>query len=299
MNELTQYARTYIEAGLHILALNGKRPNNVFHEEWSWEDSIHGTVESADDLAGLEAVFTHRTTTGIAILVPEHVLVADIDTEAAAQLYMDLAGEFPTTTPVARTAQGLHVWFLAPGADGSVWLGDRALLFKGFGGYVVAEPSWHPGAPEKGVAAGNHYRWNIPLVVDGAVRGIEWLPNGIAAALTARRLAEATKPVSPYADEPSRWLTPVTINEGPWSYIGGTLKFTMGFNLGGLERAIIEAADGNQNNVIHWAACVARDEGVPFEVAMDRLLAAAVTGNHPVERAKDSIRGAYKKRGPK
>lgn len=67
------------------------------------------------------------------------------------------------------------------------------------------------------------------------------------------------------------------------------------FNTVGLERAIESAPDGNQNSVIHWAACVCRDEGVPADVAMERLLAAAKRGNHPRKRAYDTIRGAYKR----
>jgi len=63
----------------------------------------------------------------------------------------------------------------------------------------------------------------------------------------------------------------------------------------GLERAIETAADGNQNNVIHWAAMKCLEEGVPYEIAMERLMAAAKRGNHPERRARDTIRGAYKR----
>jgi hypothetical protein len=66
-------------------------------------------------------------------------------------------------------------------------------------------------------------------------------------------------------------------------------------NLDGLCRAIREAPDGNQNNMIAWAAMQARDEGVPFESAMPQLLAAAIEGGHPERRARTTIKGAYKR----
>lgn len=282
MNDLTIAAVAYLAEGFHLLALKGKRPNPNLHASWDWENSIHGLPESPEDEAALDRAFDYflSGTTGVAILIPPHVLVADIDTEEAADLYMSLAGELPNTR-TARTPNGLHVWFWAPGANSSVWLGDRVLLFKGFGGYVAAPPSRHFGedGKEDGV-----YEW----MPDARY---EPLPEKIEEAIRHRKALDRLQ--SPYANvEREKNLVPL-MKDGHWTWRGyGVTDIT------GLCKAITEAPDGNQNNMIAWAAMQARDEGVPFDVAMPQLLAAAIAGNHPEHRARATIRGAYK-RGPR
>jgi hypothetical protein len=268
--------------GHHLLALQGKRPHPKYHEEWDWDNSIHGAPETAEEHQALISVFRDKTVTGLAILIPEHVLVADVDTEAAAALFVELAGGMPDTV-AAQTKNGLHLWFLAPGADGSLWLGDRTLLFKGFGGYVVAPPSAH--FDEHGEQDFT-YTWIKPM---GGAAGFDWLPDGIAARARAERALSAGKPAVEHGNPVS--MEPEII-DGRWTGRGwGVL------DIEGLRQAIIHAKDGNQNNVIYWAACTARDEGVAYEDAMTQLLSAANEGHHPIERAKSTIRGAYKVRG--
>lgn len=275
MNDLALAAVGYLAEGFHLLALHGKRPNPKYHESWDWDNSIHGIPESEEDEAALAAVFADRTTTGVAILIPQHVLVADVDTEDAAAMFMRLAGEMPNTR-TARTPNGLHMWFWEPGADASVWLGDRVLLFKGFGGYVAAPPSRHfdEAGKEDGV-----YMW----MPDARY---EPLPAGIENALNARKALDATVPV-PFDREKNLVLV---MRDRRWTWKG--YAYT---DISGLCKAIIEAPEGNQNNMIAWAAMQARDEGVPFDLAMPQLLAAALEGNHPEHRARATIRGAYKR----
>lgn len=279
MHDLTRAAIAYLAEGHHLLALKGKRPNPNFHESWDWDNSIHGLPESDEDVEALDRVLSHRSTTGVAILIPQHMLVADIDTEEAADLFMGLAGDLPDTR-IARTPNGLHVWYFAPGADGSVWLGDRALLFKGFGGYVAAPPSRH--FNEDGVEDGVYTwlgEWGGPF---------DYLPDGIERALRDRKVIDGMQ--SAYAGvEREKNLVPIIV-DGRWTWKGYGIT-----DITGLCRAIIEAPDGNQNNMIAWAAMQARDEGVPFDIAMPQLLAAALEGNHPEHRARATIRGAYKR----
>lgn len=284
MTALSDAAREYVDAGLHILALTGKRPSAKYHAEWDYENSIHGKPETPEEEAALAAIFEHRTTTGIALLIPPHVLVADIDTEAAASLYMELAGGLPET-PSAQTKNGLHVWFLEPRAERSIWLGERTLLFKGYGGYVVAPPSQHfddDGHPDA------VYTWLNPLVQDGMVRDMDWLPEQIGERVrTLLMFADKERPDFRDPDE-ERWSVGIRLKP--------TLALWREWPLAGLCRAIEEAADGNQNNVIHWAAMTAMEEGVPYEEAMRQLLAAALRGGHPERRARTTIAGAYKRR---
>lgn len=279
----------YVRAGLHILALSGKKPNGRVHgDTWSYDDAFWSDTELSDaDVAAIEKAFAADTgTTGIAICIPPDFLVADVDTDRAAALLLEVGYQPDEGSIVAKTKNGLHIWFWNPGADKMRWLGDgqqpeptRTLLFKGQGGYVVAPPSEHPN--------GGTYSWGpSPLVKDGRMYLPDVLPDKARERFAAEDQFAATTP--PKEQMTSFHLTPV---EGqPW-YLWPK---TWNYGLEGLEKAIEHAADGNQNNVIHWAAMTAKEEGVPYEVAMEHLLAAALRGNHPRNRARDTIRGAYK-----
>jgi hypothetical protein len=289
MPDLLQPALDYLAAGLHILALTGKKPNMRVHgEHWSWEDSFWGTPEGTQEAKLTQAFSEKSGTTGIAILIPENFLVADVDTDAAASLLLELGFKASDETIAAQTKNGVHIWFWFPGASKNRWLGNaierRILLFKGFGGYVVAPPSIH--FDTFGNEDGS-YGWITPLVVDGMAQFPDILPGEAGQRLLAEDQFDAIKPereamahftVAP-ADGVAWWLW-----EKHWNY-----------NTEGLERAIETAADGNQNNLIHWAAMTCREEGIPLDTAMDRLMAAAKRGNHPLNRARDTIRGAYKR----
>ncbi len=305
MNELTEAALGYLARGHHLLALHGKRPNARFHgkteeEEvgWSWEKSIYGEMTphgdhpvdgtegayggcpGCDDIKAIDAIFGHPSTTGIAILMSPFHLVADVDTEEAAALFMELAGEMPETV-TAKTTKGLHIWFIGDGSEGSVWLGGRTLLFKGFGGYVAAPPSRHFADEECKVQDGV-YTWLRDFDT-----GYDFLPPKIEEAILFTRSLKIEREPT----ESGRLLFVPTASEGKWTWKGWAI-----WPIDGLCKAIREAADGNQNNMIAWASMQARDEGVPFAIAMPQLLQAAIDGGHPKRRALTTIRGAYSRK---
>lgn len=291
--DLQRAALNYLHAGLHLLALTGKKPNGRVHgDSWSWEASFHGHACTQEEFdAVLDAFSEAKGTTGIAILIPRDVLVADVDSERAADLLYSLGFEVTDETIDAKTKNGHHLWFWYPGADRNRWLGDgkqpdpsRTLLFKGLGGYVVAPPSLHFGSD--GEVDGS-YEWVLPLVVAGELHMPPILPVGVRERFKADDQFTDTQPDK--APMTHHEATPV-VGKRWWEW-----PVSVEYVTEGLERAIIEAADGNQNNVIHWAAMVCRDEGVPEDIAMDRLMAAAKKGNHPESRARDTIRGAYKR----
>jgi hypothetical protein len=295
--ELQAAALEYVTAGLHIIALTGKRPNSRVHGgQWSYENSFHGTLQSPAEIEGFERSFTTEAgTTGIAILIPPDFLVADVDTERAATLLNSLGFEPTESTVVAQTKNGFHFWFWWPGADRNRWIGDgqlpdpgRTLLFKGLSGYVVAPPSLHFDAAGRPDAV---YSWITSLVSGGTRFMPDPLPHGVAERFA---LSDQSAELRPEKEQ----MTVFTMKpaEGvPW----WQWEKVWEYQTAGLERAIEKAADGNQNNVIHWAAMTAREEGVPREVAMERLLEAAIKGGHPSNRARDTIRGAYKQRAPR
>ena len=294
LTPLQEAALGYLEAGLHLLALTGKRPNPQFHADgWSWDDSFHGSPATEEEWEAIGAAFSERRgTTGIAILIPGGMLVADVDSDRAAALLLELGWEHGEDSIIARTKNGLHVWFVAPGEERNRWVGDgqqpdptRTLLFKGLGGYVVAPPSLHFDA--SGAIDGT-YEWVSPLVSEGRARFPDIIPEGVR---TRFKLDDQ------YGEKPKgeqmAHFTMEAVEGVPWY----RWPVTWHYATEGLERAIETAADGNQNNVIHWAAMTANEEGVPFDVAYERLMAAAQRGGHPRNRARDTIRGAYKRRG--
>lgn len=295
MTPLQEAALGYLEAGLRILALTAKRPNGQVHgESWSWDDSFHGQPETAEEIEAIVTAFSEaRGTTGIAILIPPEFHVADVDSDRAAALLMELGWEHGEDSIIARTKNGLHVWFWSPGADRNRWVGDgqqpeptRTLLFKGLGGYVVAPPSLHFDA--SGAIDGS-YEWVTPLVSEGRAFMPDTIPDGVRRRFTLNDQMTDMKPER----EQVAYFTMEPAEGTPWY----RWPVTWHYATEGLERAIENAADGNQNNVIHWAAMTAHEEGVPFDVAYERLMAAALKGGHPRNRARDTIRGAYKRRG--
>jgi hypothetical protein len=292
--DLQQAASDYVAAGLHILALTGKKPNGRVHgDSWSYEQSWHGVAETQAELDALDRAFSpEQGTTGIAILIPKGILVADVDTEAAATLLKELGWKASEDSVLAQTKNGVHIWFVAPGADRNRWLGDRALLFKGFGGYVVAPPSLHFDADGN---QDGEYRWleDSALVDEGTLRWPDTIPPKALSQFTGGSEVSLTydpNAVGAIREQAARWeyAPDPALKWWQWPRVGT-------FNTTGLEASIENAADGNQNNVIHWAAMTARDEGVPLEVAMKRLLSAAVRGGHPPNRARATINGAYKR----
>lgn len=130
---------------------------------------MYGAPEGREDVALLVKVFEMSTTTGIGIVIPALTVVVDIDGENGAQAWRRIVGErdFIPTTPVARTARGLHIWFITAGQLHSITV-EPGLDLKALGGYVAAPPSVHP--------SGARYQWLTPLVVDGRIAGVDFLP---------------------------------------------------------------------------------------------------------------------------
>jgi hypothetical protein len=273
VTDLVAAAHDYLAAGLEIIALTGKRPNTAFHPH-GLTDAMSGIPENEDDDNLIRMVFTHPKTTGVGILIPEHVFVADVDSEEAAKTLMSCTSGLPDTA-VAKTRNGLHFWFVSPHTGGSIWV-DK-LLLRGRGSYVVAPPSEHPD--------GGTYQW-IGTLVDpesGMLTGLDWLPALFEAHLAASLKAAAEKP----EHDP---VYRTVLRDGK------IFRELDPDALGGLKHAIIKAEDGNQNNVIAWAAMTARDEGIPIDTAMAELLAASIEGGHPEARARETIKAAYRRR---
>ncbi len=298
MSILSEAALDYVQRGFHVLALHHKRPNTKYHEAWDWENSIHGAPVHGDhpmdgyvghydgcsgceDLASLTAVFDDPTTTGVALLIPLHMLAADVDSEEAATLFMALAGGLPETV-AAKTVNGLHLWFVAPGAEQSYWLGKRALLFKGFGGYVAAPPSRHftAAGEQDGV-----YTW-----LQDFDTGMDFLPDAIWKMIqTSHTMDETAQAFKDAAKEDREWIE-VVHDEA------GRLTLIRRIGIEGLVEAVVKAQAGNRNNMLAWASMTMQEEGVPFAKAYEVLMAAARTAGLQTDESRTTIKSAYRRR---
>ena len=267
-DSLAAAAQEYLTAGLSIIALDGKKPATRWHPH-GLLDAMSGTPESDADKAIVREVFDSGTVTGIGILVPANMAVADIDSDEAADQYMALAGELPVT-PTARTRHGLHVWFLAPGMERTRWVGK--LLLRGPGSYVAAPPSAHP--------EGGQYEWITPLTVNGVITGIDWLPDGIGQAMDA---AEAVEQRAAIDRTP---ITRMVIEDGQ--------LFSRPV-IDALVARVETAGIGERNNILAWAVMCARDEGVSREIAEGTLGGAAVAAGLSDREVRTTIRAAYRR----
>lgn len=258
--DLAAAGAEYLRAGLSIIALTGKAPNGRFHP--------HGLKEpyaGESNIGNWELAARHRDTTGVGLVIPEHLVVVDIDGEEGAVEFRRLVGAVPETA-VARTARGLHLWFVSPHQHRSTKLGPK-LDLKGAGGYVCGPPSVHPGDPESGLEPGFVYHWLDPLVVDVAgttACQVDWLPDFIEEVLAERKAHVR-----------------LAVGSG-----GGSMK--------GLADHLAAQGEGNRNAALYWAACVARDDGHALGDALSTLAEAAMSAGLDRREAVRTIRSAYR-----
>jgi hypothetical protein len=282
VSDLVDYAKSYLSAGLSIIALTGKRPNTHFHEH-GLSDPIEGVPESKEDDELIERVFTHPDTTGVGILIPRFVYVADVDSDDAATLYMELAGGLPDT-PVAKTRNGLHIWFWEPTAESSIWLGyGKVLLLRGLGSYVAAPPSEHPD--------GGKYTWLDPLVDtdSGSLMSLGFLPEPLREAILAVQKVKATAEVT----REKTYIWQLSHNEGVWRLA----KRLADPDITGLARAVAECPPGNRNNMLSWAAMTAAEDGIPYDMALEGLTAAGIAAGLDRRETTVTIKAAYRRKG--
>lgn len=277
---LVDAARMYLSAGLTVLALRGKAPNTAFHSRGIL-DAIHGVPENEEDEALIRHIFEAKTTTGIGIAVTYPYFVVDVDGEEGAKALRDILGTVDISeTPAALTGRGLHIWFADTTERRSMVLGEK-LDLKGVGGYVAAPPSLHPD--------GHVYRWLNPLVDEwsGQVVPVMELPEKLERFLTVIAKTVTENKV----ERVPTFIWNLVFKDGAFSLN----KTETDADMTGLVKTIINAPDGQQNNLIAWAAMTARDEGVSLEAAMDVLGSAAIEGGHPASRARATIKAAYRR----
>lgn len=159
----------------------------------------------------------------IAVAIPDHYLVLDIDPRNGGSLEAleAITGPLPDTLTSwsGRGDGGRHLWFKKSArAISSRQLPKGVDLKAGGRGYVIVPPSLHP-------ATGKPYSWTGTQVAE--------LPSQAVDALAPRK-PSVTLP-TPIVDRPS--------------------------NLDGLVRSVAEAVEGERNQKLYWASCRAFDNG--------------------------------------
>jgi hypothetical protein len=170
---LVEAAAEYLTAGLSVIALAGKQPAAWWHPH-GLHSALSGKPDSDQDIELLNRIFSvDPSVTGIGIVIPDFLVVVDIDGEEGAAAWQRRAESkgfnFIPDTPVASTGRGLHIYYMTTAQLSSGPLAPM-LDLKALGGYVCAPPSVHP--------SGRVYEWLTPLVSGGKIVNMDWLPYG-------------------------------------------------------------------------------------------------------------------------
>lgn len=282
---LVAAAHDYLAAGLHVIALSGKLPNRRWHPH-GFHDALSGVPERAEDDALIERIFDHDDTTGVGIVLDGRLCVVDIDGEEGAQQFGELVPTYwrkGGTTAVARTARGLHLYFLSPRIVRTTKLGPK-LDLKGIGGYVAAPPSVHPG--------GAVYTWLDPLVYtadtpSGQRVCLDWLPDEVEEAVGNDSLDGVE-----FRRGTSRrciMQAPSTRGEPSFEVI------TVTGDIDALAGAVERAEEGSRNNMLFWAAAEAAEGGFPIADVYETLLTAALRSGLDQEESRRTIVATYRR----
>lgn len=209
---LSGAALGYAELDWAVLPLDGKLPRTA-----------HGHHDASTDPRQVARWWRHWPTANIGVVVPDGVLVLDVDPRNGGDVAA--LGDLPATRTClsGRGDGGLHKYFIRP--PGAL---TRTRLPVGIdvkvSGYVVAPPSLHP-------ATGQPYRWVDPE------HPISPLPEHLRDLLTA---PGTTLRASLSHDRGSGGVN-----------TRGNVKSA----LVGLVATVLTAEPGNRNSALHWAAC--------------------------------------------
>jgi len=213
---LSGAALGYAEQGCAVLPLDGKCPRTA-----------HGHHDASRDPRQVARWWRHWPTANIGVVVPDGVLVLDVDLRNGGDVAA--LGELSATRTClsGRGDGGVHKYFIRP--PGAL---TRTRLPVGIdvkvSGYVVAPPSLHP-------ATGQPYRWVDPE------QPITALPEQLRDLLTTPETPRgASRGASLSHDRGSGGVsTPQDVRA----------------DLVRLVRVVLDADEGNRNSMLFWAAC--------------------------------------------
>jgi hypothetical protein len=272
---LVAAAGEYLRLGLAVIALTGKTPNVSVHRHGK-DEPLRGAPESDEDWALIRSVFEHPDTTGIGVLTSWPYVVVDIDGGDGAEQWAELIGKdniLDSATWVAKTARGLHLWYATCTPTGTIKLGPK-LDLKGDGGYVAAPPSRHPDGPI--------YEW---LVAPSTEEPPKEVPEALARRIADHNFNLTRRIVSRQQQRPVRKPR----------YAEGDTIFYAQAGYDPLINSLRDSAQGNRNNMLHWAAATMAEEGGIDEDFEELRATALFIGLDPIE-VNRTIRSARRDR---
>lgn len=221
-------ALEYSANGWEVFPLAGKVPLI------SRRDGGRGVLDATGDADVITRWWTNWRDANIGGRIPEALVMLDTDPRHGGEANLQrLASEHGGLTATLTSASGrgdggLHRWFLHPGGTVSAARLPPGVDLKVSTGYAVLPPSVHPDS-------GMPYRW-VDLTGPTALQ--PWL-------------AELLRPARPAAREAARRER------------GGSTRPRVHGDpdrrLDGLCRRVSEAAEGERNDVLFWAACRAAE----------------------------------------
>lgn len=266
--ELVQAAAGYLDRGLQVIALTGKMPNGKIHRNGIYT-ALVGRPESTADWALIERAFTHTETTGVGILTGWPYFVIDIDGEEGAVQWKAITGaNYLPDRWVSKTARGLHLWFADTTPRSSRKLGPK-LDLKSAGGYVAAPPSQHPDGPI--------YEWLLPPGDEPPAEA----PDLLTKLLDQQDRMTERKLVTRLANQRVRHKP---IEDGKW-------YASWGFD--GIIKAMANAAEGERNSILFWAAATMAEDSATeedYDCLRDAALGAGLTRQEMLATVRSAIK---------
>lgn len=270
---LADAAAEYLSNGWAIIALSGKAPNGKLHPQ-GLHNAMEGVPETPEDYSLIDTHFLDPETTGIGLVLPEHVVVVDIDGEDGAAAWKEMVGDlFVPENAVAKTGKGLHLWYTTVLPINKVSFGPH-LDLKGLGGYVAVPPSQHP--------SGATYEWIVPLGKFGdPMYGI---PDAVTARIAERAALEAEV----------KSERPAVVRDLDLAVLPKVYRLAPPTIGSGILEKVAESKPGNRNAALYWAACCAYEDGVALKAALPALVEAAHEAGLDAREARQTIRSAYR-----
>lgn len=262
MSAVLEAALAYAARGWPVLPVDGKRPAL---KDWPT------TATTDPDLIHAWWVGRPGANVGVVTGPRSGLAVLDVDprsggTDSLAALEHRV-GVLPGTVQSLTGGGGLHLLYAHPGrkvTSGAHRLG-RGLDVKGEGGMIVVPPSVHPGAGRAYAWLGGLWAESLPV----------W-PDALD------HTAEKERPVR----------RPAALAPAP--------RTDPGRRLAGLVQTVMDAAEGERNGLLFWAACRGAEmvtSGLSRDVVGDALLIAAQVVGLPSAEAHATVRSGLL-RGP-
>ena len=254
-----------------------------YKERFGWQVlPVNGKLPAVPYTGGIPAVESWPKHDGLALPLGQTsgASVLDFDSGCGMALYAGLKPVIPANAPMARSGNGLHVYFaFAPSLKTTVLKvnGVKAGEWRSQNSLIVLPPTRHP--------SGRRYRWLKPLSNAAALPA---LPLELHALILEMR---------------SEHRSTLNAQGGHGETQNHSSKRPRNIHDGGefwLSRAIARAVPEGRNNTGYWLACRLRDGGVSQGEAksvLERYASSVSERSSPylISEARASLLSAYRR----